>query len=213
MKRGTEGSVARRRDAVEGREAKTVDTAKPVMGRETRTDPVVSLPQLLALLAFLACQFLYGMVAASGLYGDEGRFRRAVVYFRIGALLNAVAVGIFLVTVVENPMSDLANSVLSLYAIPMLVFLGTFYVWGQLIGNPRRRRLEHARWRDKYVGQQGVVVSDLHPTGRIHFDGQFHDARAADTYIETGRRVKVTGRSGDLLVVQADPNDPGTTGE
>jgi len=52
------------------------------------------------------------------------------------------------------------------------------------------------------VGSVGVVVTDLHPVGRVEIDGRRYEARAAVGEIPAGRKIRVVKRGDFVLIVE-----------
>ena len=57
---------------------------------------------------------------------------------------------------------------------------------------------------DGLVGARGRTVSAMRPMGEVEIAGRRHEARAALGALERGQAVRVTGRSGRTLIVEAD---------
>jgi membrane-bound serine protease (ClpP class) len=51
------------------------------------------------------------------------------------------------------------------------------------------------------VGDEGVADSPLRPAGRVRFDDRYADV-VADSYVESGRPVRVIKISGNRIVVR-----------
>ncbi len=54
------------------------------------------------------------------------------------------------------------------------------------------------------VGERGVAISPLRPTGKVEIAGELHEAVAGLGYIEAGQRVRVTKVSAFQLTVERD---------
>lgn len=56
---------------------------------------------------------------------------------------------------------------------------------------------------EKWVEVKGVAITKLSPSGKIEIEGKVYDAVTIDNYLDLGTKVKVTGKDGYLLVVEA----------
>lgn len=57
---------------------------------------------------------------------------------------------------------------------------------------------------DGLLGARGLAVSMMRPMGEVEIAGRRHEARAALGSLERGEAVRVVGRSGRMLIVEAD---------
>jgi membrane-bound serine protease (ClpP class) len=57
---------------------------------------------------------------------------------------------------------------------------------------------------DSLLGERGRTVSVMRPMGEVEIAGRRHEARAADGALERGEPVRVTGRTGRVLIVERD---------
>lgn len=60
------------------------------------------------------------------------------------------------------------------------------------------------------IGERGVTISPLRPTGKVEIAGELHEAVAGLGYIEAGQRVRVTKVSAFQLTVERDAGAPPT---
>jgi membrane-bound serine protease (ClpP class) len=54
----------------------------------------------------------------------------------------------------------------------------------------------------RWLGKQGIAVSDLHPSGIARFDGERVDVVSDGTFIQSGQPLKVVRIDGNRVVVQ-----------
>ncbi|MDT7044083.1 nodulation protein NfeD [Candidatus Nitronereus thalassa] len=65
----------------------------------------------------------------------------------------------------------------------------------------------------QWIGKQGTTVSDLHPSGIAHFNGQRVDVVSEGEFIQAGKWVEVVHVDGNRIVVRscAEPPERGET--
>jgi len=58
------------------------------------------------------------------------------------------------------------------------------------------------------LGKQGMAVSDLHPSGIAHFEGERVDVVSDGTFIDAGQPIEVVRIDGNRVVVRLAPPQP-----
>lgn len=53
------------------------------------------------------------------------------------------------------------------------------------------------------VGSTGITISRLSPMGKIEIDGELHEAKSLDSYIEQRKRVEVVGFENFTIIVKS----------
>lgn len=56
--------------------------------------------------------------------------------------------------------------------------------------------------KEALIGAKGIATSDLKPKGEVRVQGEFWEATAKDSTIQTGQPVEVVGMEGMFLVVK-----------
>jgi membrane-bound serine protease (ClpP class) len=52
------------------------------------------------------------------------------------------------------------------------------------------------------IGQEGVALTRLNPSGRVAIDGQSYEAYSKDGYIVSGQPIRVAGQDNFKLIIQ-----------
>jgi membrane-bound serine protease (ClpP class) len=52
------------------------------------------------------------------------------------------------------------------------------------------------------IGQEGVALTRLNPSGRVAIDGQSYEAYSQDGYIDSGQPIRVAGQDNFKLIIQ-----------
>ncbi|MCB9882479.1 MAG: hypothetical protein H6834_11875 [Planctomycetes bacterium] len=60
----------------------------------------------------------------------------------------------------------------------------------------------------RLVGREAVVVTDLHPGGRIRVDDEFVDATSEGKFLERGARVRISESQGNRVIVVPVEDEP-----
>lgn len=92
----------------------------------------------------------------------------------------------------------------------VLRFLPQGWFWDRMVlaaaaggdGAPTQASASGAE--ERLIGRIGVAATDLYPTGQVEIGGVYHDARVEVGAIDSGRKVRVVGRSGFGLVVEPE---------
>ena len=53
------------------------------------------------------------------------------------------------------------------------------------------------------IGAIGVTISRLSPMGKVEIDGELHEAKSLDSYIEQRKRIEVVGFDNFTVIVKA----------
>lgn len=53
------------------------------------------------------------------------------------------------------------------------------------------------------IGSTGITISRLSPMGKIEIDGELHEAKSLDSYIEQRKRVEVVGFENFTIIVKS----------
>ncbi len=53
------------------------------------------------------------------------------------------------------------------------------------------------------IGTIGVTISRLSPMGKVEIDGELHEAKSLDSYIEQRKRIEVVGFDNFTVIVKA----------
>ena len=53
------------------------------------------------------------------------------------------------------------------------------------------------------IGSIGVTISRLSPMGKVEIDGELHEAKSLDSYIEQRKRIEVVGFDNFTVIVKA----------
>jgi membrane-bound serine protease (ClpP class) len=99
-----------------------------------------------------------------------------------------------------------ATIITAVVLAPVALWIGSkilpytpFYLGTKIEGHAKRTGLE------KLVGQQGTVVTQLHPCGRVRIRGKLYDAKSEQVVVAAGTTVEVIYvESGELLVKPTD---------
>lgn len=97
-----------------------------------------------------------------------------------------------------------------LKALPQTRF-GRDLVLARVLTTPARE--ERGIALDALVGQVGVALTDLRPTGRVEVINRRADARLEYGFLHAGARVRVLRVEGQRVVVREEPTPPPGTGE
>ncbi len=75
-----------------------------------------------------------------------------------------------------------------------LMYYGMFTVMGG------RRKAQTGF--EKFMGEEAVVVEDLHPEGKVEIDDEIWKATAKGPAVRKGEKVRITGHEGATLIVE-----------
>jgi membrane-bound serine protease (ClpP class) len=123
--------------------------------------------------------------------------------------LGAMGVSIFLAS--ETPQQALTTMAIALVGAVVLIIvgvrlMGTRNLWSKLILRTRQENQEGyqapALQLEKYLGQIGITITQLRPSGAIEIDGNRIDVVTEGDYITRGVKVQVVKVEGTRVVVR-----------
>jgi hypothetical protein len=86
-------------------------------------------------------------------------------------------------------------------AVALTQYLPKMSIANSMVLEPPTTQVAHPQVPARLLGEIGVAVTTLRPSGKAQFGDEFHDV-IADTFVEPGRRVQVVEIEGYRIVVK-----------
>lgn len=123
----------------------------------------------------------------------------------------------FSADVFMQPIANLlmAFVVAAVGGLAIMRFLPRGWFWDRMIlatavgDAPAGTQAEAESDKDDLIGQTGVAATDLFPSGQVEIQGRWHEAKVGVGTAEKGVRVRVVGRDGFALTVEAIDEEGG----